>query len=104
MRVWKPADIQYVPQSKKSFTVHGVSDKKRLSILFASRYGGSVMGFKTSVAIFVSDLQDGNKKFIFYTFFAYYFLMVHLHHFKIRLKVKRSHKTVGINVFLTISA
>jgi hypothetical protein len=28
-------------------------------------------------AIFVIDLQDANKKYLF----AYYFLMVHLHHF-----------------------
>jgi hypothetical protein len=34
-------------------------------------------------AIFVIDLQDANKKKkIFKSFFAYYFLKVHLHHFK----------------------
>ncbi len=49
-------------------------------------------------AIFVSDLQDVNKKIIF---FAYYFLKVHLHFLKIK---NHSHKTVGINVFLTIFA
>jgi hypothetical protein len=33
-------------------------------------------------AIFVSDLQDLNKKlFFFRSFFAYYFLKVHLNHF-----------------------
>ncbi len=33
-------------------------------------------------AIFVIDLQDANKKLIFKkSFFAYYFLKVHLHHF-----------------------
>jgi hypothetical protein len=32
-------------------------------------------------AIFVIDLQDANKKRIFQSFFAYYFLKVHLHHF-----------------------
>ncbi len=48
-------------------------------------------------AIFVSDLQDGN-------FFAYYFLKVHLHHFSKIKRHKKSHKTVGIKVFLTISA
>jgi hypothetical protein len=37
-------------------------------------------------AIFVSDLQDVNKKL----FFAYYLLKVHLHHFS---KIK-SHKEV----------
>jgi hypothetical protein len=43
-------------------------------------------------AIFISDLQDVNKKI-----FAYYFLKVQFHHFS---KIK-SHKTVEINVFLT---
>jgi hypothetical protein len=40
-------------------------------------------------ALFVSDLQDANKKlFFFFKFFAYYFLKVHLHHFsKIKRKV-----------------
>jgi hypothetical protein len=66
-------------------------------------------------AIFVSDLQDVNKKilyffycfsiflfFIFKTicFFTYYFLNVKLHHFS-KKKSYRSHKTVGINVFLS---
>jgi hypothetical protein len=32
-------------------------------------------------AIFISDLQDVNKKNTFFSFFAYYFLTVHLHHF-----------------------
>ncbi len=33
--------------------------------------------------IFVIDFQDANKKLIFiYTYFAYYFLKVHLHHFQ----------------------
>ncbi len=33
-------------------------------------------------AIFVSDLQDIKKNiFLFLSFFAYYFLNVHLHHF-----------------------
>jgi hypothetical protein len=34
-------------------------------------------------AIFGIALQDGNKKTKFFTsFFAYYFLKVHLHHFQ----------------------
>ena len=37
-------------------------------------------------AIFVIDLQDANKKLIKKSFSAYYFLMVHLHHFS---KIKR---------------
>jgi hypothetical protein len=32
-------------------------------------------------AIFVSDLQDVDKKIVFKFFFAYYFLKVHLHNF-----------------------
>jgi hypothetical protein len=45
-------------------------------------------------AIFVIDLRDANKKLIKKKF-AYYFLKVHLHQ-----KVKKSHKIVGIKVFL----
>ena len=52
------------------------------------------------LVIFVIDLQD----VIFSPkFFAYYFLKVHLHHFS-KIKVKTSHKIVGIKVFLTIFA
>ncbi len=38
----------------------------------------------TDPAIFVIDLQDANKKLMFFKrFFAYYFfLKVHLHHFQ----------------------
>ncbi len=40
-------------------------------------------------AIFVTDLQDASKKFIFNTIFsAYYFLKVHLHHFS-KIKSKK---------------
>jgi hypothetical protein len=40
-------------------------------------------------AIFVIDLQDANKKliFLFISFFAYYFLKVHLHHLKSQKEV-----------------
>jgi hypothetical protein len=41
-------------------------------------------------ALFVSDLQDANKKQFFQNFCAYSFLKVHLHH---SLKMK-SHKEV----------
>jgi hypothetical protein len=55
-------------------------------------------------AIFVIDLQDANKKLIFnMIFFAYYFMKLHLYHCKDK-KVKKSHKIVGIKVFLTIFA
>ncbi len=38
----------------------------------------------TDPAIFLIELQDANKKQIFWfnSFFAYYFLKVHLHHFQ----------------------
>ncbi len=51
-------------------------------------------------AIFVSDLQEANKKLFFYSFSAYYLLFegTFTSFFKIK-KSKRSHKTVGIKVF-----
>jgi len=54
-------------------------------------------------ALFVTDLQEANKKL---SFSAYYFLKVHLHYFsKIKSpKEERSRKTVGIKVFLTFCA
>jgi hypothetical protein len=53
--------------------------------------------------IFVSDLQGVNLKLFFLpSFFAYYFLKVHLYHFFKDKKSERSYKPVGINVFLTI--
>jgi hypothetical protein len=54
-------------------------------------------------AIFVVDLQDRNYKLFFSKFFAYYFLKTHLHHFS-KKKVIKSHKKVGIKVFLSIFA
>jgi hypothetical protein len=48
-------------------------------------------------AIFVTDLQDANKKTIFS---AYFFLKVHLHNFS-KIKSKKNHKTVGIKDLLT---
>ncbi len=52
--------------------------------------------------LFVSDLQDANQKIFFRSFFAYYFLKVHLH----RSSKIKSHKEVKnkIKVFLTIFA
>ncbi len=52
-------------------------------------------------AIFVIDLQDANKKLK--SFSAYFFLKVHLHHFKDK-KSKRCHTTAGIMVLFTIFA
>jgi|LakMenEpi03Aug12_release.lakeMendotaPanAssembly.Ray.scaffolds.fasta_scaffold4110426_1 hypothetical protein len=53
-------------------------------------------------AIFVINYQDANQKIFFSTnFCANYFLKVHLTSF---LKIKISHKAVGIKVFLTIFA
>ncbi len=56
------------------------------------------------LAIFVIDLQDTNKKQVFVKkFFAYYFLKVNNIIFEDE-KSKKSHKAVGIKVFLTIFA
>ncbi len=39
-------------------------------------------------AIFVIDLQDANKKLIYFlSFSAYFFLQVHLHHFSKMLSI-----------------
>jgi hypothetical protein len=54
-------------------------------------------------AIFVID-HDASKNIIFNKIFsAYYFLKVHLHNFS-KIKSQKSHKIVGIKVFLTIFA
>jgi len=46
-------------------------------------------------AIFIIHLQDANRKPIFiYIFSAYYFLKVHLQHFKKIKSQKDSHKIV----------
>ncbi len=44
------------------------------------------------------------KNYFFLSFSAYYFLKVHLHHFSEIKSNKKSHKAVGIKVFLTIFA
>jgi hypothetical protein len=44
-------------------------------------------------ALFVSDLQDANKKKISPSFYSYSFLKVHLPH-SLKIKSHRSHKTV----------
>jgi hypothetical protein len=54
--------------------------------------------------IFVIDLQETTKKLVLVKKnSAYYFLNVHLHNFS-KTKSLKSHKTVGIKVFLTIFA
>ncbi len=52
-------------------------------------------------AVFVFDLQDVNKKLFFLSLLAYYFWRSIYIIFKDK-KSKRSHKAVGIKVFLTI--
>jgi hypothetical protein len=54
-------------------------------------------------AIFVIDLQNEKKIILNKGFTAYYFLRVRSSYFSDK-KSKRSHKTVGIKVFLTIFA
>jgi hypothetical protein len=56
-------------------------------------------------AIFVSDLQDFNKKFFYLSVFAFYFLKVHLHHIiKIKnfksLKITKQLESVFFLLFL----
>jgi hypothetical protein len=57
-------------------------------------------------AIFISDLQDSNKKlFIFLSFFSSYFLEVHFTCTSFsKKKVTKKSQKIGINVFLTIFA
>jgi hypothetical protein len=53
-------------------------------------------------AIFVSELQDSHQEKMFLSFFAYYFLKVHLHHFsKIKNYGTKKSQKGRINVFLT---
>ncbi len=53
-------------------------------------------------AIFVIDLQDANKKLTCYTKFFYLLLLEGTFSFIFKdKKSKRSHKAVGIKVFLT---
>jgi hypothetical protein len=59
----------------------------------------------TDPAILAIDLQDANKNLILNKCFtAYYFLQLQFTSFFKVIKLKRSHKTVGIKVFLTIFA
>jgi hypothetical protein len=55
-------------------------------------------------AIFVIDLQDANNKLFFPSFFAYYFLKLHLQKFSKIKSNKVDKKAVGIKVFLAIFA
>jgi hypothetical protein len=55
-------------------------------------------------AIFVIDLQDANQKQIFKKFFCLLLFKGTFTSFSKIKKSKRSHKTVGIKVFLTIFA
>ncbi len=53
-------------------------------------------------AIFVIDLQDANKKLFFSSFYAYFFLKIHLNHFS-KIKSKKRELKVLLNI-LTIFA
>jgi hypothetical protein len=54
--------------------------------------------FEATFASFFTDKKS--KKYFFNTIFsAYYFLKLHLHHFS-KIKVKKSHKILGIKGFL----
>jgi hypothetical protein len=54
-------------------------------------------------SIFITELQDANKKLIFKKSFPLYYFLRHSIIFKDK-KSKRCHKTVEIKVFLTIFA
>jgi hypothetical protein len=54
-------------------------------------------------AIFVIDLQDANKTLNKINIFCLLLFEGHLHHF-LKIKSQKSHKIVGIRVFLTIFA
>jgi hypothetical protein len=56
-------------------------------------------------AFFVIDLQDVSKKLIFYhDFFCLLLFEAKFKNHFSKIKVKKSHKIVGIKVFLTIFA
>jgi hypothetical protein len=75
------------------------------SVPLSNQFANSDPDPTSDPAIFVSDLQDGNLKFIFLSkFFAFYFLKLHFHCFSKKKNHKEVHKTVGIKVFLTIFA
>ncbi len=83
----------------------------RGSMKFWYRYGSGdpyrrLMDPDPDPALFVSDLQDINKFFFSSKFFCLLLFegAVHLYHFSKIKTSYRSHKTVGINVFLTIFA
>ncbi len=57
----------------------------------------------SDVVVTFVQIRIRNLLFSSLTFSAYYFLKEHLHHFS-KIKVTRSHKTVGIMVLLTIFA
>jgi hypothetical protein len=59
------------------------------------------MDLDRDLANFVIDLQNAKKKLIKKSFSAYYFFKVQLHNFS---TIKKSEKTVGIKVFITIFA
>jgi hypothetical protein len=85
------------PALQAVMRIHEILVRIRMRI----RIRGSIPLTNGSGLVIASDLQDVHKKL----FFAYFFLKVHLNHFlKITSHKELSHKTVGINVFLTIFA
>jgi hypothetical protein len=72
-----------------------------MPLTYGSRYG---FGCGSGSCYFRHWLQDANKKLKQKKFSAYYFLKVHFHHFSKIKNSKRSHRIVGIKVFLTIFA
>ncbi len=52
-------------------------------------------------AVFVTFAMATKNYFVLLSFFAYYFLKLHFQNFS-TIRSQRSHKTVGIKIFLTI--
>jgi hypothetical protein len=70
-----PEPNHVISNSKENLTLLRRVSKKRNSISIFIRN----ITKHSDPALFVSDLQDANKKEFFKTFFADYFLKVHLH-------------------------
>ena len=91
---------------KAVFRIHDILGWIRIRILGAMLLtNGSGSGSWIRILLFSSltfKMQAKNQ--FFNTIFSdYYFLKVHLHHFS-KIKSQKSHKIVGIKVFLTIFA
>ncbi len=63
------------------------------------------IGTAPDPALFVSDIQDANKKYFFLIVFAYYFLKLHLHHsvkMKSRKKKSQNSRYKGFSYYISL--